>query len=491
MTQAVQLRVYNVADHRSFEYVTDRFPVLIGRDPKVSACILEDDLKVSRVHAGVDLRGDEIFVRDGGSANGTFVNGQRLSDRWVSLGPANHEHEIRIGNWLIRAQRAAQRAALPGQTSFGADTGASVANFNETFGGLDGVEPSLQHASPSPGHPATTGAHHAVQQTTDGLRILFDCYEAAARELYTRMAAQLEAMPPAARVAACRQIQAAYPSLSGNDAFVQLFRHYGASPEGAQTPETVALKAVQYLSQWYIGQPVTRPREIIAFCDKVRQAVDELLLGHVPLLAGLEKFEQQMALAEGDEAFSLPHTPAEFSRALFDWTDPTDRASRALRRSFADLMVHQVGMLNGVMRGVKALLVQLAPDSIQKSWHEHQARRTGIGRLLGSFRKAPELLSIYAKRHSDLADEENETFRLIFGREFVEEYKQFAREQGSETSRATAMIPATTTGSRQLLAAAPVQGQAQPPAGAAAQAGPAAQTGPGGTSGRYPPNATR
>jgi len=447
-----------VVDHRNFEHVTDRFPVLIGRDPKVSACILEDDLKVSRVHAGVDLRGNELFVRDGGSANGTFVNGQRLSDRWVSLGPASQEYEIRIGNWVIRAMVSAPRAVMPGQTSFGAEKGAAVANFNETMG-VDGIELEFLDPSGAVIH-RSTGGQQAVPQVAEPLRALFESYEMAARELYTRVAAQIEAVPPDSRISACRQIQAAYPTLAANDAFAQLFRYYGAAADGVpgQTPEMVALKAVHYLSQWYLGRPATKPPEIIAFCDKVRQAVDELLLGHVPLLAGLEKFEQELALTEGEDAFSLPHTPAEFSRALFDWSDPTDRASRALRRSFADLMVHQVGMFNGVMRGVKALLVQLAPDSIQHSWRERQSRRTAVTRLFGNWRRASEMLAIYAKRHSDLADEENETFRLIFGREFVDEYKQFAREQGHDATRMTQLPATNTTGARQLVAAPP-QGQ--------------------------------
>jgi hypothetical protein len=37
-------------------------------------------------------------------------------------------------------------------------------------------------------------------------------------------------------------------------------------------------------------------------------------------------------------------------------------------------------------------------------------------------------LAVYKRRHSDLADEEGERFRLLFGPEFVEEYRQFARE---------------------------------------------------------------
>ena len=40
--------------------------------------MLADDQFVSTVHARVFRRGDEVFVEDLGSRNGTFVNGQQV-----------------------------------------------------------------------------------------------------------------------------------------------------------------------------------------------------------------------------------------------------------------------------------------------------------------------------------------------------------------------------------------------------------------------------
>ena len=94
-------------------------------------------------------------------------------------------------------------------------------------------------------------------------------------------------------------------------------------------------------------------------------------------------------------------------------------------------MLHQVGMLNGIMRGVSVLLTELSPTTIDKAWQMRNGRRGAIARFFGRRNKEREMLAIWAERHSDLADEENETFRLLFGPEFQREYKLLAQEQST------------------------------------------------------------
>jgi pSer/pThr/pTyr-binding forkhead associated (FHA) protein len=51
--------------------------VLIGRDPIHPLTI--DDVKVSRDHARIFCEGEQLFIEDLGSTNGTFINGKRVS----------------------------------------------------------------------------------------------------------------------------------------------------------------------------------------------------------------------------------------------------------------------------------------------------------------------------------------------------------------------------------------------------------------------------
>jgi hypothetical protein len=63
-----------VALHR---IVTPEFR--IGRHPECNL-VLHEDPKVSRRHARILRMGDECSIEDNGSINGTFVNGQRLTE---------------------------------------------------------------------------------------------------------------------------------------------------------------------------------------------------------------------------------------------------------------------------------------------------------------------------------------------------------------------------------------------------------------------------
>ena len=150
------------------------------------------------------------------------------------------------------------------------------------------------------------------------------------------------------------------------------------------------------------------------------------------MFAGLDRFEQQLALRPADTAQGgdlprssrLPRVPRDAARLLFNWRDPSDDAVRAVRTDLVDLTMHQVAVLNGVMRGVKQLLAELAPETIEEALRRKLEKRSVLGRVFSSWRAAKDRWALYRERHGDLADEENERFRVIFGPEFVTEYKQ-------------------------------------------------------------------
>ena len=74
--------------------LTDR-PVLVGRDPnKVDIVVL--DAGVSRRHLRLSRRGAQVWVEDLGSANGSFIDGQRLAAAQAVPLPAGAQ--LRIGN---------------------------------------------------------------------------------------------------------------------------------------------------------------------------------------------------------------------------------------------------------------------------------------------------------------------------------------------------------------------------------------------------------
>jgi hypothetical protein len=78
-----------------FEIAKD--PSLVGRDP--SCDVVLNDGSVSRRHARLERRGDAWAIVDQGSANGTFVDSQRVTDTPLSDG-----QEIRLGSVTLRVE---------------------------------------------------------------------------------------------------------------------------------------------------------------------------------------------------------------------------------------------------------------------------------------------------------------------------------------------------------------------------------------------------
>lgn len=75
-------------------FLVDREGTSIGRHP--DSHVFLDDVTVSRRHATVDRRGDDLVVRDLGSLNGTYVNGERVEERRLETGD-----EVQIGRFKV------------------------------------------------------------------------------------------------------------------------------------------------------------------------------------------------------------------------------------------------------------------------------------------------------------------------------------------------------------------------------------------------------
>lgn len=77
---------------------------VVGRDP--SCDIVLPDGSVSRKHALLDRRGDSWVVLDQGSANGTFIDSQRVAEATLRSG-----HELRFGALSFRVEIEAEAGA--------------------------------------------------------------------------------------------------------------------------------------------------------------------------------------------------------------------------------------------------------------------------------------------------------------------------------------------------------------------------------------------
>src|SRR5262245_19927865 len=58
-----------------FPIVADK-QIIVGRSSDLDMVLVED--MVSRKHARISMQGDQIWIEDLGSTNGTFVNGEKI-----------------------------------------------------------------------------------------------------------------------------------------------------------------------------------------------------------------------------------------------------------------------------------------------------------------------------------------------------------------------------------------------------------------------------
>lgn len=430
MVATLTLRVET--DRGVTERIYVRTPVFIGRDVGPGHCKI-DDRSASKLHASVDVRDRQILVRDAASTNGTFSKGNRLdADRWTSLGPAEGPVEFTVGAATITAWATEQEESATAMTS--ASLGGLVA------GVLSQEERALGAAS----FPSTPSAGVGVAWSPDAFerqrvleRLAPACQHglASLATLEVLIHQELAAASAPERPAICHELLRAHPQLATCDGIAKLLASHGVGTSrvtaGTGPLEAAALTALQELVSWYIGAPrtLTRPDEIAAFQQRLRTTLDDLLLGYPPLLAGLNQFERQMAIRLPNASAGAQVSAADLARALLDWQITDEPTRTELRANLTELTMHQVALLRGVMRGVKALLAELSPEVIEQTGEREATPQGAVRRLFAR----PDPWATYKRRHSDLADEENERFRLLFGADFVNEYRQFIHEARAET----------------------------------------------------------
>lgn len=82
--------------NRGARFLLDRDVVTVGRHP--GSDIFLDDITVSRRHAEFRRDGQQMWVHDVGSLNGTYVDGKRVEDEVLATGD-----EVQIGKFKLVA----------------------------------------------------------------------------------------------------------------------------------------------------------------------------------------------------------------------------------------------------------------------------------------------------------------------------------------------------------------------------------------------------
>ncbi|MGH7434527.1 MAG: type VI secretion system-associated FHA domain protein [Polyangiaceae bacterium] len=201
----------------------------------------------------------------------------------------------------------------------------------------------------------------------------------------------------------------------------------------AVTTEALALVGLRELaSSLAPGAPVETTGDVARLLTKLHDTVEVFCRCLVPMREGYAQFLSQMDLQRAASARMINRSPAAMrvetakdpaalAAALLDCRSPGFDAPDVVEAIFADLMMHHVALVEGVMRGIRALLESLSPEAIEQAAAEENRR--------GLFGQHKALWKAYEERFAEIASE-TRTFELVFGAEFAASYGEYYARQG-------------------------------------------------------------
>lgn len=397
MSTGVEIRIFDRSANREGVTTVPKLPVRIGRN-SLNDLVLAYNF-VSQFHATLALHDGKLVLRDLGSTNGVVVGQERVpANAFVDLTPYQNTFSI----VALSLQVTVKRVSRPPSQRLNSTSHVAL--------------PGGPYAAPqAPAHPAT-----------EQLRTLYGRYRTAAAELSQAVQWSMSQTPAEQRPAFLQRIQQEFPTLATDPEFRGTL-HIPGGPSPPQGPgleraqlENLALSGLQEIARSLLPS-LGAPDDLAGLAillDKLKSTLDVFLVSFVQLRDGYRQFEEDMALRKRASVSGQGRgTSGDVAGVLLDWRNPNQDAISAVSATFADFMIHQVALLNGVMNGVKALIHELSPDEL-----EALAKADG-GLGMGPLRYR-SLWKAYEKRYKDLTEEDKRLFDLVFGETFASGYER-------------------------------------------------------------------
>ena len=149
----------------------------------------------------------------------------------------------------------------------------------------------------------------------------------------------------------------------------------------------------------------------------------------VELRKGQEQFGTEMAVRTAGEMTPLHRAKdaREVLVYLLDLHADVNTRIQEMTSAYADVMMHQLALLNGMMEGVRSLLHRLGPPELARELKS----RGGLG--FWPF-KTGALWRLFVQRHREYTEEEKQLSAAVFGSEFARAYSAVVGEEPAETS---------------------------------------------------------
>lgn len=402
------------------EHRLSGLPLTLGRDD--SCDIVISSHFVSGRHAQLEEDKNELHIRDLGSTNGTHIEGadgtrtRLASQSKYRLSECNNRFFLG-GRLEVVVQPSSQVAALgdlPGLTQLPDPQAFGHPSRSEGPVNL----PSLPGISRSPGVAPALGTPPSFAN--------------ASLNLGPPGSPSLNSLPALGSGAV------SLPPLPGAKAPVPFASRPGSPSPTAPPPadarlnphlatgsfeltkEQLALQGLRELaSSLNPGHQLDSQGDVARLITRLHDIVEMVSSAYVTLRQGYEQFSEGTNLpveAPGptlDPSQGSPHVAA----ALIRTSNQAFSAVQETENGFRQIAIHQVALFDGLERGVRALLNELAPERVE---HESQPARKAFG--LSNTHKSQ--WDEYTRRHKNLSSPE-QGLRRLFGAEFASAYRKY------------------------------------------------------------------
>lgn len=433
----VLIEIHDPAEGISTEIAFAESPIRIGRNPLNNIHL--DHSFVSQWHALIEFDAVSTRYHDLGSTNGTLHENRRLGRDPIGM-PSSGVLELQVGALTFRITRAPADTLLLAAGRAPYTTTSKRAAALSAALGLD-ARPEETTRSDTvmlvPDPPAVLAAIQRIAPVHEQAR-------QAWRGLLAALRTELAPLAPDQRATLINRFAVAMPALMQEPEFQQLARDHGATLPVRPSSAETALRALQKFVELYtpgVRQPST-PADIQRLVMTIVRVIELSTKSYVELRNGQEEFGSEMAVRTIKQAsrLSAARTTDDVIAYLLDWTADSDNRLKELITTYADIMIHQVALINGLMEGVRGLLRRLGPASIAR---EVDARPFRLGPLrLPRFLVPRAVLRWhrFAELHRNLTEEDSSLTAALFGREFARAYEAIGGEPQVSAPAATAML---------------------------------------------------
>ncbi len=415
------VRIQHAETHEQIVRSFASSPVRIGRN-ELNDLVLREPF-ISQWHSVVWFDETQTRYVDLGSTNGTTIDGRRAEKNVPML--LEEGVDVCVGPLhfaFLRAHMAAELLDEPTRDSrFFMAPPAPQGAAPDLSEGRTLVFDAMRRARGAKDAPRTTRSGAAQTQAAEvAARIApaYDRYRAAWNEVFELLQREIGQLPRDQKSAVLIELAGMKSGLSREEDYRGIARALGISPAALGAVEPTEF--IQRLG----GTPGPDPALDM---ERVGALLESFAGAFIELRKGFEQFGKDMGVRVTQEPTPLhrAETSREVLSYLLDGSADGKARITEVTRGFAELAIHQIAVLSGVLEGVRALLERLSPHEIagkktRSSLSTSRAPGTGLLDLWIPFRPRG-LWKRFVARHQGFVDEDRFT-REVFGASFARAY---------------------------------------------------------------------